>query len=143
MRTNDAGISIIKRWEGCRLQAYQCPSKVWTIGYGHTGNVIPGDKITMAVADSLLRSDLIKFERSLDSYGLPLNENQYSAMVSLMYNIGQGNFAKSNVLKLARVNVNDPRIQDAFLKHVYSAGKILQGLVNRRNDEIKLYFKQI
>jgi lysozyme len=159
MKTGDKGIILIKRFESCRLQAYKCPAGVWTIGYGHTGNVIPGDKITMAVADSLLRNDLRQYEGYVNQHQLSLNQNQFDAMVSLCYNIGPGNLKKSPVLQLVKKDPFNPAIRDAFLRHVYANGshdgkdndgdglidepgevQKLPGLVKRRTDEANLYF---
>ena len=140
MTTNHAGLLIIKKFEGCKLTAYKCPAGVWTIGWGHTGNVQEGDKITLAQAETLLRMDLVSREKWLSMLNLKVNENQFSALISLIYNIGQGNFRKSPVYKLVSVNPNDPAIKMAFLRHVYAAGKKLPGLEKRRLEEIELYF---
>lgn len=103
MKTNKAGVDIIKKYEGLRLDAYKCPAGVWTIGYGHTGDeVVEGIRITKDQAEKLLEDDLEKFEERVSRMlGLiPSNENQFSAMVSLGYNIGLGAFKTSSVLRL-------------------------------------------
>ena len=64
MKTGKAGIELIKKFEGCRLEAYKCPAGVWTIGYGHTAGVQKGQKISAAQAEALLRSDLERFEKT-------------------------------------------------------------------------------
>ena len=87
MTTNHAGLLIIKKFEGCKLTAYKCPAGVWTIGWGHTGNVQEGDKITLAQAETLLRMDLVSREKWLSMLNLKVNENQFSALISLIYNI--------------------------------------------------------
>lgn len=138
MITNQSGIDLIKRFEGCRLTAYKCPAGIWTIGFGHTANVKEGDKITMAMAESLLKMDLVSREHFLNMLNLGLNENQFSALISLIYNIGQGNFLKSPVLKSLR-NKETKNIKDAFMKHVYGGGVKLPGLVKRREEEYKLF----
>lgn len=140
MKTNNAGILIIKKWESCKLTAYLCPAGKWTIGWGHTGNVKEGDKITLAQAETLLRMDLVSREKWLTNLNLKMNENQFTALISLIYNIGQGNFLKSPVYKLVKENPLDPAIKLAFLRHVYAAGKKLPGLEKRRLEEIELYF---
>lgn len=142
MKINDAGLLLIKKFEGCKLTAYKCPAGKWTIGWGHTGNVNEGDKITLAQAETLLRMDLVNREKWLTMLDLKLNENQFSALISLIYNIGQGNFLKSPVYKLIKVNQSDPAIKNAFLRHVYAAGKKLPGLEKRRLEEIELYFSR-
>jgi lysozyme len=140
MTTNNAGLLLIKKFEGCKLTAYKCPAGKWTIGWGHTANVNEGDKITLAQAETLLRMDLVSREKWLINLNLKIDENQFAALISLIYNIGQGNFLKSPVYKLVKANPNDPAIKLAFMRHVYAAGKKLPGLEKRRLEEIELYF---
>ena len=140
MKTSPIGIALIKEFEGLRLKAYLCPGGVWTIGYGHTAGVKPGMVISEAQAEEYLKADLISFERYLNGLGLVLNQNQFDALVSLIYNIGIGNFQKSTLLRKARINANDNSIMDEFLRWVYSKGRVLPGLQRRRLREMKLYF---
>ena len=122
------------------MKAYQCPGGVWTIGYGHTAGVKPGMVITKAQAEEYLKADLIAFERYLNGLGLALNQNQFDALVSFIYNVGTGNFSSSTLLRKIRVNPQDNSIMDEFLRWVYSKGRVLPGLQRRRLDEMKLYF---
>ena len=140
MNTSPKGIALIKEFEGLRLKAYKCPGAVWTIGYGHTAGVKPGMVISEAQAEEYLKADLISFERYLNGLGLALNQNQFDALISLIYNIGIGNFQKSTLLRKARINANDNSIMDEFLRWVYSKGRVLPGLQRRRLREMKLYF---
>ena len=140
MNTSPKGIALIIEFEGLRLKAYQCPGGVWTIGYGHTAGVKHGMVITEAQAEEYLKANLIAFERYLNGLGLTLNQNQFDALVSLIYNIGIGNFQKSTLLRKARINANDNSIMDEFLRWVYSKGRVLPGLQRRRLREMKLYF---
>lgn len=140
MKTSPKGIALIKEFEGLRLKAYLCPGGVWTIGYGHTACVKPGMVISEAQAEEYLKADLISFERYLNGLGLALNQNQFDALISLIYNIGIGNFQKSTLLRKARINANDNSIMDEFLRWVYSKGRVLPGLQRRRLREMKLYF---
>ena len=140
MKTSPIGIALIKEFEGLRLKAYLCPGGVWTIGYGHTAGVKPGMVVSEAQAEEYLKADLISFERYLNGLGLVLNQNQFDALVSLIYNIGIGNFQKSTLLRKARINANDNSIMDEFLRWVYSKGRVLPGLQRRRLREMKLYF---
>ena len=140
MKTSPKGIALIKEFEGLRLKAYLCPGGVWTIGYGHTAGVKPGMVISEAQAEEYLKADLISFERYLNGLGLALNQNQFDALISLIYNIGIGNFQKSTLLRKARINANDNSIMDEFLRWVYSKGGVLPGLQRRRLREMKLYF---
>lgn len=140
MNTSPKGIALIKEFEGLRLKAYQCPGGVWTIGYGHTAGVKSGMVITEAQAEEYLKADLIVFERYLNGLGLALNQNQFDALVSFIYNVGTGNFSSSTLLRKVRANPQDNSIMDEFLRWVYSKGRVLPGLQRRRLDEMKLYF---
>lgn len=140
MKTSPKGIALIKEFEGLRLKAYKCPGGVWTIGYGHTAGVKPGMVITEAQAGEYLKADLIAFERYLNGLGLALNQNQFDALVSFIYNVGTGNFSSSTLLRKVRANPQDNSIMDEFLRWVYSKGRVLPGLQRRRLAEMKLYF---
>ena len=140
MKTSPKGIALIKEFEGLRLKAYKCPGGVWTIGYGHTAGVKPGMVITEAQAEEYLKADLIAFERYLNGLGLALNQNQFDALVSFIYNVGTGNFSNSTLLRKVRANPQENSIMDEFLRWVYSKGRVLPGLQRRRLAEMKLYF---
>ena len=140
MKTSPKGIALIKEFEGLRLKAYKCPGGVWTIGYGHTAGVKSGMVITEAQAEEYLKADLIVFERYLNGHGLALNQNQFDALISFIYNVGTGNFSNSTLLRKVRANPQDNSIMDEFLRWVYSKGRVLPGLQRRRLAEMKLYF---
>ena len=140
MKTSPKGIALIKEFEGLRLKAYLCPGGVWTIGYGHTAGVKPGMVISEVQAEEYLKADLIAFERYLNGLGLALNQNQFDALVSFIYNVGTGNFSNSTLLRKVRVNPQENSIMDEFLRWVYSKGRVLPGLQRRRLAEMKLYF---
>ena len=140
MNTSPKGIALIIEFEGLRLKAYQCPGGVWTIGYGHTAGVKPGMVITEAQAEEYLKANLIAFERYLNGLGLALNQNQFDALISFIYNVGTGNFSNSTLLRKVRANPQDNSIVDEFLRWVYSKGRVLPGLQRRRLAEMKLYF---
>lgn len=141
MRTSKNGIDLIKAHEGLRLNAYLCPAGVPTIGYGHTKNVKLGDKITSEQAEKFLIEDLRTAENEVNKLNLNINQNQFDALVSFIFNVGVGNFRKSTLLKRMKINVNDPDIEVQFNKWIYGGGKILPGLVKRRKDEAELYFR--
>ena len=140
MKTSPKGIALIKEFEGLRLKAYLCPGGVWTIGYGLTAGVKPGMVISEAQAEEYLKADLIAFERYLNGLGLVINQNQFDALVSFIYNVGTGNFYSSTLLRKVRANPQDNSIMDEFLRWVYSKGRVLPGLQRRRLAEMKLYF---
>lgn len=143
MTTSDKGIELIKKFEGCKLEAYLCPAGIPTIGYGHTRSVKIGQTITQDVADKLLKFDLKdEYEYYVNNYSLHINQNQFDALVSFVYNVGPGNFSKSTLLKKAMKNANDPTIAVEFMKWTKSKGKELLGLRKRRLAESELYFKK-
>lgn len=140
MKTSKNGIDLIARHEGLRLKAYRCPAGILTIGYGHTGNVREGQTITEDYAKYLLASDLSTAENAVNRQNLNINQNQFDALVSFVFNVGSGNFLKSTLLKKIKVNPNDTLIAAEFDRWNKAAGKVLPGLVKRRLDEAKLYF---
>ena len=99
MKTSRNGLELIKRHEGCRLTSYKCLAGIWTIGYGHTGrDVVPGMTITSLQAEELLMKDVRWAEDAINQENLPLNQNQFDALVSFVYNIGAVNFRSSTLL---------------------------------------------
>lgn len=144
MKTNRAGIELLKRWEGCRLKAYQDSVGVWTIGYGLTSaaglvKVTPGMVITQQQADDYLVAALVKYEAAVTkALKRAPNSNQFSAMVSLCYNIGPGAFAKSSIARLFNEGDIDGAAE-AFLLYNKAGGKVLKGLVDRRKAERSLF----
>ena len=140
MKTSPKGIALIKEFEGLRLKAYKCPGGVWTIGYGHTAGVKPGMVISEAQAEEYLMADLIASEKYLNDLRLAINQNQFDALISFIYNVGTGNFSRSTLLRKVRANPQDNSIMDEFLRWVYSKGRVLPSLQRRRLAEMKLYF---
>lgn len=133
-----AGLKLIMQFEGCRLTAYQCAAGVWTIGYGHTAGVKPGQTITQAQAEEYLRQDCRKFERYVnDTAYVPitaqLNQNQFDALVSFAFNCGAGNLRK------LCADRNAAQIAAAMPQYCKAAGKTLTGLVRRRAAEVTLF----
>ncbi|MGF1453850.1 MAG: lysozyme [Alphaproteobacteria bacterium] len=144
MQTNESGVDLIKRFEGCRLEAYLCPAGVWTVGYGHTGaDVRAGVRITEDRAEELLREDLQRFEDAVERLVMvPINPNEFSALVSLTYNIGEGNFSKSSCLRyLNQGNRAEAanRIELWNKARVNGELTVLEGLVRRRAAEKALF----
>jgi len=138
---NQAGIDLIKRWEGLRLEAYICPAGVPTVGYGSTGDhVYLGMTITEQEAERLLRLDLTRFEDSVSkSVKVLLNDNEYAALCSFSFNVGCGAFESSTLLRRLNAGEPKPRVFSEELPRWSKAnGQTLQGLLNRRNAEIEL-----
>lgn len=146
--TKVQNIDHIKKWEGLRLNAYlPTPNDKWTIGYGHTKTAHKGMVITEARAEELLRGDIAWVEAAIHKLvKVKLTQNQFDALAGLIYNIGEGAFARSTVLKL--LNTGDYQgAADAFMMWTKQRNKktgkmeTLQGLVNRREDERRLFLK--
>ena len=137
MNTSQRGIDLIKKYEGCRLQAYKpIPTEqFWTIGYGHYGpDVKPGQMITQAEAEVLLGIDLKKYEQAVESTTpFAMNQAQFDALVSFAYNCGVGNLKKLVSGRTA------PQVADAILKYTKAGGKVLPGLARRRQEERALF----
>lgn len=140
MNISEKGIKIIKNFEGCRLQAYKCPTGIWTIGYGHTGSSVhQGLKISQTDAESFLKTDLIVHCNNVSKLvKVPLNQNQFDALVSLEYNIGYGSFSKSTLLRLLN-NKDYKGAAEQFAVWRLGGGKVLPGLVKRRKAEKDLF----
>lgn len=131
---------IIKKHEGLRLEAYMpTPNDVWTIGYGHTKTAKPGMKITEDHAEDLLLSDIAWAENAVNNLvTVYLTQNQFDALVSFVFNVGQGNFANSTLLRM--LNKEDYKgAADQFLRWNKQKGKVLNGLTKRREEERKLF----
>lgn len=141
LRINDAGLAIIKASEGLRLEAYQLMNR-WYIGYGHQCTGCAGSTITEAEADALLRDDVTVAESAVRrEVTVPVSANEFSAMVSLAYNLGGGNFARS--LVVSNLNAGDRQAAaDAFRNHVRAGGQVSQHLVERREKERTLFLSQ-
>ena len=138
MKISEAGIKLICKWEEFRSYAYVCPAGLWTIGYGHTDRVKPTDKIDLAQGEAYLRQDLEIVERCLNALELELNQNQYDALCSLIFNIGIGKFKRSTLLKYLQAKQYD-KASAEFLKWRKANGKVLKGLEARRKDEQELF----
>lgn len=137
MEASDILIEKVKEFEGLRLTSYKDSAGVWTIGYGHTRGVKSGQAITEKQADSLLRGDLLTAENYVNGLKLNLTQGQFDALVSLIFNIGQGNFTTSTLWAKIQAKASTKDIQNEFRRWVYAGGKKLAGLVKRRGWEAK------
>jgi lysozyme len=143
MRINQQGIELIKEFEGLRLKSYKDAVGIWTIGYGSTGKDIGPNLIwTEQQCLDRLRHNVEEFERAIERLvTVNLTENQFSALVCFVYNVGAGNFKSSTMLKL--INKSDfagAAIQ--FLRWNKAGGKVLDGLTRRRQAEKDLFEKE-
>ena len=144
MSVSNKGVDLICEFEGKRLVAYDDGVGVWTIGFGtikypNGVRVKKGDTCTLDQAKEYMRHDLIEFEHTVNSsVKVPLNQNQFDALVSLAYNIGSNAFKSSTLVK--KLNTGDYQgAADQFNVWINAGGKRMQGLVNRRDRE-KLLF---
>lgn len=141
MKTSPAGIALIKRFEGCQLEAYQDIVGVWSIGYGDTLDVGPATRITQQQAEDRLALRLAReFEPGVLEalQGAPVSQSQFDAAVSLSWNIGVGAFAKSSVARFHRAG-DYAQAADAFRLWNKAGGSVIPGLVRRREEERALY----
>jgi lysozyme len=140
MTTNEAGVTLIKSFEGCKLVAYKDVVGVWTIGWGTTGaDVHEGMEINQAAADAFLVQDLKRFEEGVfELVHVPLTSNAFSALVCFAYNCGLGNLKSSTLLK--KVNAGDLLgAAGEFVKWCHAGGATVPGLLRRRTAEAKLF----
>lgn len=150
MTTSKKGLELIKEFEGFRENPYLCSSGVPTIGFGTT--VYPnGQKVTLRdmpvdknQAELFLKNDVKKFENAVNGrIKRALNQNQFDALISITYNIGDTAFEESTLAKRIDKDPNDPNIQVQFLRWNKSDGVVNAGLIKRRKKEAKLYFTPV
>lgn len=140
MKISPVGLSLIRRFEGCRLEAYQCEAGVWTIGYGHTGaHVVQGATCTQHQAEVMLESDVERFELAVSAL-VPhtVTQWQFDALVSFAFNLGAAALARSKLLRLLRAG-DVPGAAAQFGFWVFAGGKPSPGLVKRRAAERDLF----
>ena len=132
---------IIRDFEGHSLKAYKDGGGVWTISYGLTGkNIKEGLVITQEQSNKMFMDRINESVKTLESLvKKPLNKNQETALLSFMWNLGQGALKSSTLLKKININPNDPAISQEFLKWVQDNGKVVHGLQIRRAKESLLY----
>lgn len=144
MRMGQKGLTLLKKFEGWRSEAYLDPVGIWTIGYGHTSaagspKVVSGMTISRAEGENILRKDLKLYEKAVnDKVKVTLNQNQFDALTSFCYNVGPGNFGESSVLKA----VNSQQfhlVPFNLMRWTKAGGKTLEGLKRRRKAEGRLF----
>lgn len=147
-RIDQAGIDLITHYEGLVLHPYLCPAGVWTIGYGTT-RYRNGVKVSISdlpimpdKALEYLRNDIDHFELAVDAMAIDtINQNQFNALVSFAYNLGENALRGSTLLRKVNAGPNDASIKQEFAKWVHADGRVLDGLVRRRSAECEMYFK--
>ena len=156
MKVSDKCIRMIRHHEGVRFRPYHCPAKLWTIGVGHVlypgQGALPLDQrqdfqlqaqddrtFSAEEVDGILRSDLARFERGVAvQCPVELTQGRFDALVSFSFNCGLGTLQRST-LRQKLLRGETEAAADEFLKYTIGGGKILKGLVNRRNDERALW----
>lgn len=154
MKISDKCLEMIRHHEGVRYRPYKCPAKLWTVGVGHVlypeqgklpldrrGDYALLDKdnrqFSKEEVDGILRNDLARFERGVAQYcPVSLSQGQFDALVSFSFNVGLGTLQRST---LRQKILRGDAAEDEFLRYTIGGGKVLKGLVNRRNDERSLY----
>lgn len=136
---SDVWRNIVTNFEGLRLKAYQDSVGVWTIGYGHTLGVKPGQTITEERAIELLYKDVERFERSVNRLiDVPLTQYQFDALVSFSFNVG-GHALKTSTLRKVLNQGNYDGAAKQFERWVFAGEQKLRGLVRRRRAEAALF----
>jgi lysozyme len=146
-KISQKGLDLIKRFEGLSLKPYLCPAGIPTIGYGNTyyndGKKVKltDPSITQAKADKLLKFLIQSYEKDVDSFCRDdISQQNFDSLVSFAYNCGSRNLKSSTLLKKVNLNPNDQTIRAEFMKWNKGAGKVLAGLIKRRQAEADLYF---
>ena len=140
-QTGPKGLALIKSFEGLRLDAYPDPgtgAEPITIGYGHTGGVKLGARITEAQAEAFLREDLRRFERAVIRLAPKTTQNQFDALVAFSFNVGEGALGGSTLLKLHNAG-KYAEAKAQFARWNKAAGRVMNGLTRRRAAEAELY----
>jgi lysozyme len=139
MQISQEGLALIKKFEGCELEAYKCPAGVWTIGYGHTKDVKEGDKINKDEANYLLQEEMIEFESYIDDMvEVELNQSQYDALCAWVYNLGPSNLGSSTLLKVLNEGKYE-EVPQQIKRWNKANGEVLTGLIRRREAEALLF----
>lgn len=135
LKTGQAGLNLIKQFEGCRLKAYKCPAGVLTIGYGHTAGVKAGQTITQEQADKVLVEDVERFEKNVNKYyeKYRWSQNEFDALVSFAFNLGSIDQLTAGGTRSREV------IAEKMLQYNKAGGKVLAGLTRRRQAERELF----
>lgn len=145
-KASERGKAIIKEFEGFRAVAYLCQANVWTVGYGTTRingkPVTENVKITTQEAELFLEQDLKVFEDAVNqNVSVELNQNEFDALVSFVYNVGVGNFKKSTLLKKLNAS-KKAEAADEFLKWNRANKVVSKGLTRRRKAERELFLSE-
>jgi len=148
VKVSKEAIHLIKHHEGVRNKPYQCPAKLWTVGIGHligNGKTLPPEwnrTFTNEEIDGILKHDLKRFELGVSKMlpNVPLRQHEFDALVSFCFNLGLGCFQRSTI-RQALLRGDKRAAMESLVKYCKAGGKVLRGLVTRRNDERALFLK--
>lgn len=135
MEASDLLIKKITEFEGFSNTAYRCPAGKWTCGIGHTSGVTATTTCTCKEAEQWLKEDLAPVEAYVNTIEQVRTQGQYDALVDFAYNLGLGNLKSSTLLRKIKEGASTEDIQEQFRRWVYAGGKVLKGLVRRREWE--------
>jgi len=139
MNISKEGLALIKKFEGCELEAYRCPAGVWTIGFGTIKDVKEGDRITKDEANHLLEEEMIEYESYInDMVDVPLEQNQFDALCSWVFNLGPKNLSESTLLRVLNDGKYD-EVPQQMKRWNKANGEVLTGLIRRREAEALLF----
>ena len=143
MNISQEGLSLIKKFEGCKLESYKCAAGVWTIGFGSTSGVEEGMEISQERADMLLLEDVKVFEEAVNNLvEVDLEQNQFDALVAWTFNLGSTNLKNSTLLKVLN-DKNYEGVPEQIKRWnkatVDGERQVLEGLVRRREAESLLF----
>lgn len=139
MKISHEGKTLIKKFEGCELEAYLDAVSVPTIAYGRTKGVTIGDTCTQEQAEAWLEEELVEYENYVnEAVQVPLTQNQFDALVSWTYNLGPSNLNSSTMLKVLNSSSYDD-VPTQIKRWNKAGGKVLDGLVRRREAEALLF----
>jgi lysozyme len=139
MEISQEGLALIKKFEGCKLESYQCAAGVWTIGFGSTNGIKEGMEISQQRADALLLEDVEVFEEAVNkAVKVPLEQHEFDALVSWTFNLGPANLNASTMLKVLNDNKKS-EVPAQMRRWNKAGGETLQGLIRRREAESLLF----
>jgi lysozyme len=146
MKISQAGIDLIRRFEGCKLKPYLCPAGYWTVGYGHVignGKTKPEKQLyTQEEVNELLRTDLVRFEQGVLRYcPVHLTQFEFDSLVSFSFNLGLGVLQRST-LRRKILRQDKQAAARNILKYNKAGGQVLKGLTRRREAEYRMFTKE-
>lgn len=137
MKASELLVGKLKEFEGFSNTAYKCAAGVWTCGYGTTKGITPTTRCTRAEAEQWLLRDLAPVEAYVNTIPEVNTQGKYDALVDFAYNLGLGNLKQSTLLRKIKEGTPTGDIQEQFRRWVYAGGKVLKGLVKRREWEAR------